>query len=152
MDPERNLKSSVTSRRGTPYRPTESFYLTRFRSASLESERSYFLGQALQKGNGQSYHSSDSINETDSRLRPLSSDLVLTTSSEGVQEQGPQSWKLPLSVFYLREGGRNRCVMLRRMRAASLTLHWNRCSPCSRVVCKYLSQIALGRRKLMQEG
>lgn len=45
------------------------------------------------------------INETDRRLRPLSSDLVLTTSSEGVQEQGPQTWKLPLSVFYLREGG-----------------------------------------------
>lgn len=92
------------------------------------------------------------LNETDRRLRPISSDLVLTTSSEGVQEQGPQSWKLPLSVFYLRERGRNRCVMLRRMRAASLMLHWNRCSPCSRVVCKYLSQIALGRRKLIQEG
>lgn len=116
MDPERNLKSSVTNRRGTPYR-------TWFRSASLETKHSYFLGQALQKGNGHGYHSSDSINETDRRLRPLSSDLVLTTTSEGVQEQGPQSWKLPLSVFYLREGDRNRCVILRRMRTASLTLH-----------------------------
>lgn len=129
MGPEHSLQSCVTNRSGTSYCPTESFYLAWFRSVSLESEHSYFLGQALQEGNGHSYHSSDSINKTDRGLGPLSSDLVLTTSSEGGQGQGPQSWNLPLSVFYRRKGGYSRCVLMRSVRASSLTLRWNHRSP-----------------------
>lgn len=154
MDSEHSLQSRVTNCSGTSYCPTESFYLAWFRSVSLEREHSYFLGQALLEGNGQSYYSSDSINETDRGHGPLSSDFVLTNSSEGGQEQGPQSWNLPLSVFYLREGGRVQQTCTNEARESSLP-HTPLEPPqpvlYSRAVCKYLN-LALGQRKLMQEG